>query len=209
MESKLTKLHIEAAAADNLNQLELANKKNECKTALNILLQEKASGLILQSKIKDCEEGEKSNSYFLNLVARNKVKKTMTKLMKSDNTFTTDTKEISLEQAKLFGHLYKTKSQKNIEEIETYLDKVKNVSLSKVEKLLCEGPLTEEESSETLKTFSTNKTPGNDGISFEFYQIFWNRLKILLVNSFNFLTKLSPSQRQAVITLIDKGKDIK
>ena len=99
MEFELTKLHIEGAAADNLNQLELADKINEYKTALNILLQEKASDLILQSKIKDYEEGEKSNSYFLNLVARNKVKKTMTKLMKSDNTFTTDTKEIALEQA--------------------------------------------------------------------------------------------------------------
>ena len=112
LESELTKLHIEAAAADNLNQLELANKINEYKTALNILLQEKASGLILQSKIKDYEEGEKSNSYFLNLVALNKVKKTMTKLMKSDNTFTTDMKEIALEQAKFFSHSYKTKSQK-------------------------------------------------------------------------------------------------
>ena len=109
----MTKLHIEAAAADNLNQLELANKINKCKTALNVLLQEKASGLILQSKIKDYEEGEKSNSYFLNLVARNRVEKTMKKLMKSDNTFTTDTKEIALEQAKFFGHLYKTKSHKN------------------------------------------------------------------------------------------------
>ena len=123
MESKLTKLHIEAAEADNLNQLEIANKINECKTALNILLQEKASGLILQSKIKDYEEGEKSNSYFLNLVARNKVKKTMTKIRKSDNTFTSDTKEIALEQAKFF--------------FETYLDKVKNESLSEAEKILC------------------------------------------------------------------------
>ena len=75
LEFKLTKLHIEAAEADNLNQFEIANKINEFKTALSILLQEKASGLILQSKIKYYEEGEKSNSYFLNLVARNKVKK--------------------------------------------------------------------------------------------------------------------------------------
>ena len=108
----MTKLHIEAAEADNLNQLEIANKINECKTALNILLQGKASRLILQSKIKDYEEGEKSNSYFLNLVARNKVKKTMTKIRKSDKTCTSDTKEIALEQAKFFGHLYKTKSKK-------------------------------------------------------------------------------------------------
>ena len=30
LESELTKLHIEAAAADNLNQLELANNIIEC-----------------------------------------------------------------------------------------------------------------------------------------------------------------------------------
>ena len=88
---------------------------------------------------------------------------------------------------------------------------MKNVSLSEVEKLLCEGPLTEVECLETFKTFSTNKTPGNDGISFEFYQTFWNRIKIPLVIFFNSafeLGELSFSQRQAVITLIDKGKDI-
>ena len=85
----------------------------------------------------------------------------------------------------------------------SHLDKVKNVSLSEVEKLLCEGPLTEEDCLETLKTFSTNKTPGNDGILFEFYQTIWNRIKIPLVNSFNSafeLDELGPSQRQAVIT---------
>ena len=87
---------------------------------------------------------------------------------------------------------------------------MKNVSLSEVEKLLCEGILTEEECLETLKTFSTNKTPGDDGISFGFYQTFWNRIKTPLVNYFNSafeLGELSPSQRQAVITLIDKGKE--
>ena len=88
---------------------------------------------------------------------------------------------------------------------------MKNVSLSEAEKILCEGPLTEKECLETLKTFSTNKTPDNDGISFEFYQTFWRRIRTLLINSFNSafeLGELSPSQRQAVITLIDKGKDI-
>ena len=109
----------------------------------------------------------------------------MTKIRKSDNTFTSDTKEIAWEQAKFFGHLYKTKSKKNTKEIETFLDKGKNESLSEAEKILCEGPLTEEECLETLKTFSTNKTPGNDGISFEFYQTFWNRIKTPLLNSFN------------------------
>ena len=91
---------------------------------------------------------------------------------------------------------------------------MKNKSLSEAEKILCEGPLTEEKCLEALETFSTNKTPGNDGISFEFYQTFWNKIKTPLINYFNMfnaafeLGDLSSSQRQAVITLIDKGKDI-
>ena len=60
----------------------------------------------------------------------------MTKLMKSDNTFTTDTKETALDQVKFFGHLYKAKSQKNTKEIETYLDEMRNVSLSEVKKTI-------------------------------------------------------------------------
>ena len=53
-----------------------------------------------------------------------------------------------------------------------------------------------------------NKTPGNDGLSKEFYEVFWNDIKITLLASTNdafIKEELSTSQKQAVIKLIEKN----
>ena len=54
-----------------------------------------------------------------------------------------------------------------------------------------------------MNSFAISKTPGNDGLPIEFYQTFWNAVGELLVESF-IKGEMSPSQRQAVITLIEK-----
>ena len=62
----------------------------------------------------------------------------------------------------------------------------------------------------TLKSFQKDKTPGNDGLTVEFYLAFWPILGKHLVTSFNCAHnygELSNSQKQAVITLVTKGKD--
>ena len=58
-----------------------------------------------------------------------------------------------------------------------------------------------------LSTFENNKTPGNDGLTIEFYKFFWPEIGTLLVDSLNyayFYGELSNTQKQAVITLIEK-----
>ena len=58
-----------------------------------------------------------------------------------------------------------------------------------------------------MKSMKNNKTPGNNGLTKEFYEIFWDELKTSLMESVNqaFHTKiLIISQRQAVIKLIKK-----
>ena len=56
-----------------------------------------------------------------------------------------------------------------------------------------------------------NKSPGNDGLSKEFYLCFFDLLGQPLLETLNAALnegELSPSQRQAIITLIEKkGKD--
>ena len=52
-----------------------------------------------------------------------------------------------------------------------------------------------------------NKSPGNDGLAKEFYETFWNQIKNPFMNSITEARekkKLSTSQRQAVIKLIEK-----
>ena len=52
-----------------------------------------------------------------------------------------------------------------------------------------------------------NKTLGNDGLSKEFYDAFWNELKDLFLKSFyhaKFYKEFSTSKRQAVIKLLEK-----
>ena len=51
------------------------------------------------------------------------------------------------------------------------------------------------------------KTPGNDGLTKEFYLVFFGELGRLMVTTFNYSFsngELSTSQKQAVITLIQK-----
>ena len=42
---------------------------------------------------------------------------------------------------------------------------------------LCENDLTEDELLISLKSMQNNKTPGNDGLTKEFYENFWNEIK--------------------------------
>ena len=52
-----------------------------------------------------------------------------------------------------------------------------------------------------------SKTPGNDGLSFEFYEEFWNKLRDPILNSFyhaKTYKEFSSSQRPAVIEFLDK-----
>ena len=77
---------------------------------------------------------------------------------------------------------------------------------------LCENDLTEDELLISLKSMQNNKTPGNDGLTKEFYETFWNEIKYVFLKSLKQVKgkgQLSISQRQAIVKLIEKKIEIK
>ena len=70
---------------------------------------------------------------------------------------------------------------------------------------ICDGKLTVEECYKRFQQFKSNKSPGNDGLTVEFYRVLGGGLLgQLLVDSFNYSFdhgELSNSQKEAIITL--------
>ena len=52
---------------------------------------------------------------------------------------------------------------------------------------------------------ANNKTPGSDGISVEFYKVFWDKIKTYLIESYDYSFEhdlLCIEQRRALLMLI-------
>lgn len=47
----------------------------------------------------------------------------------------------------------------------------------------CEGPITESKPLNALKNMPSIKSPGNDGLAKEFYETFWEEIKLPLCNN--------------------------
>ena len=57
-----------------------------------------------------------------------------------------------------------------------YFENVNTSKLDQSEVCHCEGLLTKQECFEPLKDMHSDKFPGNDGLSAEFYKTFWNEI---------------------------------
>ena len=204
-------LYAEARVSDFPSEDNLATLE-EIKHQMDKELEKNVKGLIFRSKVAWYEEGEKNSKFFLNLQKRNKSKSTVRKLILDNEVETNNPKTIQTELKTFYQNLYKSNNQKsNIDEIETFINSAGIPKLSKEDKESCEGKITFEELREIIPTFKHNKTPGNDGIPIEFYIVFFNLIGNLLVEVFNEsleAEELSTSQKQGIITLIEKkGQD--
>ena len=134
--------------------------------------------------------------------------------LKISGVITTDPFSILAEQKRFYQELYESQNNNNTEgtqTIEAFLHSLNIPVLTEEQKLSCEGAISPEECASALDSFQNNKTPGNDGIPIEFYRKFWP----IIGESFSKCAnecfqkgEMSLSQKQAIITLIEKkGKD--
>ena len=167
-------------------------------------------GIILRSKTDWYEHGEKSSKYFLNLEKRNKSKSHLRKISTFSSQETTNQTAISDNIRSYYYSLYKRRRNESESDCLSDLTNLNLPKLSKDQQNLCEGKLTRREW-EALLLMGSNKSPGNDGLSKEFYICFFDEIVTRLLDALSLAfdhEQLSNSQRQAMITLIEKkGKD--
>ena len=181
------------------------NEYQEAKAQLETMYNHITEGIIRRSRCDWYELGEKSSRYCLGLEKRNKTKTHLRKLVTGNETDkVTDPKHKRSELKSLYPALYKRRSMKTEAE---YLNSINIPCLTDSDTQSCEGRLTIKECWDALRSVKNNKSPGKDGITKEFLEYFWGRLGTFLVSTLNHffeIGELSTSQKQAIITLIEK-----
>ena len=119
----------------------------------------------------------------------------------------TDQKEVNNELFAFYNNLFKSDKRSSKYDIAQFLSSIQVPCLTEEQSAKCEILISEDELICALKNMPKNKSPGNDGLTKEFYETFWDELKKPFIASLrkSFLTEeLSNSQNQAVIRLFEK-----
>ena len=215
---------IELKMLDRITELEnnLEDKNNNYEEYLQLkaewehMLAKKNNGIMIRSKAKWVEEGERNSKYFLNLEKRNYNSTCIKKLVDANDKEITDLSEIIEEQKSFYETLYTSKYKNSIPtEINNdfFLKSQDIPKLKEHDKLLCEETLTLPECTSALKQLANNKSPGIDGFSTNFYKFFWIDIKILLYESYVYSFQnnlLTNEQRIGILNLLPKkDKDLR
>lgn len=186
------------------------NFKDICDTLkreIEQIEEERLKGRIIRSRAQWIEEGEKCSKYFMQLENRNYKSKCITALKNEFNQIIDNQEDILKECYSFYENLYKENiTDRDIKNC-NYFNNRHNI-LSEVESNLCESKVSDDECYNSLMQFPNNKTPGSDGLSIEFYKIFWHKISPYLMDSYNYSFEhklLSIDQRRALLVLIPKG----
>ena len=154
------------------------------------------------------EHGEKNSKYFASLEKKRSETKLISRL-KINNKINTNQSEILSETELFYKNLY-NKREVGHSSYNFFDDSIRK--LNNLDKNSCEGHITEAECINALKNMKNQKSPGSDGITVEFYKLFWNDVKVFYINSINYSFQtgsLADLQKQSIITLLPKqNKDI-
>ena len=195
------------------NCQELQAKLDNTKVQIELIEQERLKSAQIRSKVKYITEGDKSTKFFLGLEKSNANSKLLPNIELDDGTLITNQHDIRNAQRDFYKTLYSVEDgNRSLDnDLNNFLKDSNVPTLTNDEMKSCEGKISIEEATHALKNMNNGSSPGPDGLSTEFYQIFWKELRDIVVRSYNesFNTgSLSFTQTSAVLTLIHKGKEL-
>jgi len=204
---------VEKVLLYNLNDETAQRRLMQIKQELEILQLDKTRGAQTRARIKWIEDGEKATQYFCSLEKSRQKKNVILKLQKENGEILMDNKDIMQEEVNFYETLYNQKTiEDNVKEAtERFIKDETFPRLQESQADTCEGMISLEESTRALKAMNNGSAPGNDGLTTEFYKMFWCKIGSMVIEAFNESFKsgdLSYTQKQGVITLIHKGSDL-
>ena len=177
-----------------------------CKLELENIYDKKAEGAKIRSKCEWYQHGEKPTKFFLNLEKLKAINTTVRHLIDEGKDIT-DLKEINACICEFCKNLFKKNVSKSDSEKKSFLGSIALPNLTAKSFDIRESEITGKDLITALKIMPNGKSPGNDGLTKEFEEHFWDKLKFYFINSLKqskIDDNLSISQRQAVIKLIEK-----
>ena len=184
------------------------------KKELELFELNKARGARVRAKMKEVEAGEKNNKYFLAIEKHKGASNLINRLNVDDNEITDQTQ--ILEELK--SHFEKI-GEKNLSTIandpdcfDHFLEDIAANKISEFDKVNLDSPLTIEEVGKALFLLDNDSSPGLDGITANWFKVFYSKIKILLFECYCSAIddgELATSQKLGVINLIHKGKDLR
>ena len=138
------------------------------KNTLNEIRNEKTEGIMLRSRSRYEELGEKPTKYFLQLENRNYTNKVINKLVDENGNEFNDTKNILNCQLNFYKNLYDDTNLVDDTPLQNILGENPS-KLSDLDSSKLEGEITYAELSTALRNMQNNKSPGLDGFTVEFF----------------------------------------
>ena len=179
----------------------------ELKEKLSAIENHKSEGARVRAKIEEIEDGEKSTRFFFSREHNRGEKKQIRVLVKNDTNIHEE-KEIVTEIYDFYKKLYDTE-QIDETQLEYNLGKIhKQIGEEDANKL--NEFINIKEVERAIDEMKNNKSPGEDGITKEFYHKFKNILMeelTITLNNILYNGKLPKSQKNAIVTLLFKKGD--
>ncbi|CAM2104295.1 unnamed protein product [Caretta caretta] len=202
-------LELERHVAASPEDLPLCGARREKREEFRVLEDHRAWGAFVRSHIRLLREMDRSSHFFYALEKRRGAKKHATCLLAEDGTPLTELVEMCGRARAFYASLF-SPDLTDPGACRVLWEELPMVSARDQDRL--ELPLTLAEFSEALCRMPANKSPGMDGLTVEFYCVFWDVLgpDLVTVWAESLQSGVLPlSCRRAVLALLPKKGDLR
>jgi exonuclease III len=180
---------------------------SEIKDQILDLETEQLKGAQIRSKVQVLENGEKPTKFFLRKELLRGKKKIVKEVINLQEEKCNSSETILTAFKQFYEQLYKAEpvDSKVIEDLLQDIPQIGEEDAQNLGRDILKGDI-----KDALKHMNSNKSPGSDGLSKEFYSTFFESLAPTLIKIYKTIhtqERLSPSQQLSYITVISKDKN--